>query len=1583
MIQEDDQGSDTPCCGDEMVQNEPGYEEENAPDRFSHEPVRYFDGVLKLTTTDISSNGFGKAWGMTRSWTNGPGYANTSFYGSGWLVSQLPYMQSWNNGNTVVVITNGVNAREFDANGGNWVEHFYLQDKLTYNSTAHEFTLTDTTGNQIKFSDFSTSLPANQQGQLKSLTDRDGNVTQVTSRTTDGKPAEIQRSTTVNGTTYTESYLYSYISSGTNAGLMQNVTLRRQVNGGSWTTIRQVAYTYYDGVLAHGNANDLRTATIQDGSGNTLDTKYYRYYVSESTGYQHALKYLFNADSYARLVAALGTNIDSLTDTQVAPYADNYFEYDSSKRVTKEVTQGGLFTHLYGYTGSSFTNGYNSWKYKTTETLPDNNQLIVYSNYAGEAMLTVFYDTGSLQKWDTFNKYDSAGRVILRALPSAVTGYDDTKSDLLNYNSLTGLYQYLSNNSGLIEITDFGTSTTATSTTPGDVAGYLKDAKIEQGQQGTAILVSGRQYIAQTAGSITIYPVANMTRYRNTDGTGTETTSYSYTFFSGTDQIQSAAVSLPVISSAQNGPGTSDVLTVFNDAYGRPIWSKDADGFINYIQYDPATGAVTKTITDVDTTRTGDFQNLPNGWSTPSGGGLNLITLYQVDGVGRPTKITDPLGNVTYKVYLDTNHEIRTYPGWNSSTHLPTGPTQDLRLDETNSYVETLTMSATPAVDGNGNPTGGEAIANVQTLSRTYLNSANQLIYRDNYFNLSGLTYSTSPNLGTENVNFYRTRYAYSANGLLNRIQFPTGTIQRTVYDSHKRLVSEWIGTNDNGATDSDPTGGGASGNNMKQIAGNVYDGGGIGGTVRRIETAYDTGDRPYLFTSYNAASGGSIVNQVQDAYNGLGQLITEYQAHSGAVNTSTTPKVQYAYSLMAGGVNNSRLTSMTYPNGRVLNFNYATGVDNTISRLTSISDSTASLESLSYLGLSTVVDRSHPQPGVDLTYIKQTGEPNGDAGDQYTGLDRFGRVVDQRWIITATGTATDRFQYGYDRDSNRLYRDNLVNSSFGELYHANGPSNGYDLLNQLTNFARGTLNSSKDTITSPSHSQSWALDALGNWSSVTTDGSTQTRTANQQNEITSISGLTTPTYDANGNMTGDQNGKTLIFDAWNRLVQMKNGTTVLETYGYDGRGWRITENPGTVRDLYYSMLWQLLEEDVGGSMQDQYLWSPVYVDALVERDTPTQRMYVQQDATFNVTALVDTSGNVQERYVYDPFGAVTILTPSWAARGSSSYSWIYFHQGGRFDNATGLYGYRHRDLSPTLGRWVELDPVGLAPDSNPYRYVSNNPTTKADPSGFWPQWLNNASNWVGDQVAWYVDAGSAFPGAVADTFASGEAWDSFQGYAVGMPDMVGDQAVWVVNTLGGDLPKPNLAGHIPPLYGNVQAYNGGQHLGHGTVINMEVAALLYGLGCLGGAGDVAYGAGEGEVAAGAAGTAGDLAAAEEAAAEAEAEAGVGGAEAAGEGASAPASTPVGHSGAPFGSAVNPPAYIEGQYYSADAVNAMQCRGIPPSVVQNTIENGEVILQPANGTVVFYDQVNNVSVAVNPNTGTVVTVFQGMAKPKP
>lgn len=175
----------------------------------------------------------------------------------------------------------------------------------------------------------------------------------------------------------------------------------------------------------------------------------------------------------------------------------------------------------------------------------------------------------------------------------------------------------------------------------------------------------------------------------------------------------------------------------------------------------------------------------------------------------------------------------------------------------------------------------------------------------------------------------------------------------------------------------------------------------------------------------------------------------------------------------MAGGANHSRLVGMTYPDGRALHYGYAAGPDDAISRVTSLADDDGlggpgqALEQYAYLGLGTIVGRSRPQPGVDLTYARRPGEADGDAGDPYTGLDRFGRVVDQRWLEAATGTAVDRYAYGHDRGGNRTYRANLLDSALDELY-------AYDATGQLTGFARGVLSDSDsdgvlDAVASPS----------------------------------------------------------------------------------------------------------------------------------------------------------------------------------------------------------------------------------------------------------------------------------------------------------------------------------------------------------------------------------------------------------------------------------------------------------------------------------------------------------------------------------
>lgn len=233
----------------------------------------------------------------------------------------------------------------------------------------------------------------------------------------------------------------------------------------------------------------------------------------------------------------------------------------------------------------------------------------------------------------------------------------------------------------------------------------------------------------------------------------------------------------------------------------------------------------------------------------------------------------------------------------------------------------------------------------------------------------------------------------------------------------------------------------------------------------------------------------------------------------------------------------------------RQVRYEYNTGLDTTISRVSFIADSDLAphYEEYSYLGASTIVIRKRPQPNYDLSYFKLAAEPVADAGDQYTGLDRFGRIVDQRWIRTSNASHRDRFKYGYDRLHNPLYKENLINTAKSELFHLSGaPSNtSYDLLSRMTEHHIGTLGAGKDTITDTDPNtpdpvygaQIFSLDALGNWTTVTQDGTAQTRTHNSQNQITSVSGgAFTPTYDSNGNLTRDHTGRQFVFDAWNSL---------------------------------------------------------------------------------------------------------------------------------------------------------------------------------------------------------------------------------------------------------------------------------------------------------------------------------------------------------------------------------------------------------------------------------------------------------------
>ena len=118
--------------------------------------------------------------------------------------------------------------------------------------------------------------------------------------------------------------------------------------------------------------------------------------------------------------------------------------------------------------------------------------------------------------------------------------------------------------------------------------------------------------------------------------------------------------------------------------------------------------------------------------------------------------------------------------------------------------------------------------------------------------------------------------------------------------------------------------------------------------------------------------------------------------------------------------------------------------------------------------------------------------------------------------------------------------------------------------------------------------------------------------------------------------------GLTCKYDAWNRLVEVTDGETVVATHEYDGLNRRTIESPTPGSTYYmhkfYNSSWQIVEsrDDLADADPEnvepcvQYVWSPRYIDAAVLRDENTdedglcddERLYYLCDANFNVTTL-------------------------------------------------------------------------------------------------------------------------------------------------------------------------------------------------------------------------------------------------------------------------------------------------------------------------------------------------------------------------
>src|SRR5690606_33308147 len=107
----------------------------------------------------------------------------------------------------------------------------------------------------------------------------------------------------------------------------------------------------------------------------------------------------------------------------------------------------------------------------------------------------------------------------------------------------------------------------------------------------------------------------------------------------------------------------------------------------------------------------------------------------------------------------------------------------------------------------------------------------------------------------------------------------------------------------------------------------------------------------------------------------------------------------------------------------------------------------------------------------------------------------------------------------------------------------------------------------------------------------------------------------------------------------------------------------------------------------------------PYYIDALaVSYEAGGAKTFYTHDANFNVTAAINASGTVVERYQYSPYGEATILDADFALDsatddGLSDIGNEYLYTGRRLDPETGLTQFRNRYYHAQLGRFVNRDP--------------------------------------------------------------------------------------------------------------------------------------------------------------------------------------------------------------------------------------------------------------------------------------------------
>ena len=387
--------------------------------------------------------------------------------------------------------------------------------------------------------------------------------------------------------------------------------------------------------------------------------------------------------------------------------------------------------------------------------------------------------------------------------------------------------------------------------------------------------------------------------------------------------------------------------------------------------------------------------------------------------------------------------------------------------------------------------------------------------------------------------------------------------------------------------------------------------------------------------------------------YNDLGQLI-EVKEVRGALTFTT----QYEYDL--SGV----ITQITLPSGREIDYLHNANAQ--------VSDVSADVNSAS----TTIVS--------SITYL-----PFGPITSMVYGNGKsLSASYDQDYWPTSRSVNTV-FSHTYDTDDN------------GNIIQKGAWTYDYDALNRL------------DDQNDGSTTTAFTYDAIGN-RLTENDGSTTTYTYPSTSSKLSSVGSDSYTYDAAGNITGND-VLDFVWDAAGRLEETKTAgtSTVVGAYTYDYANKRTSKTvSGTTTHYVYGQGGLLYGEyDNTGALIREYVYLNGEPLAQIDAGGSETLIYLHTDHLMTPRYATNTSGSTVWTWDSGAFGAE-------APTGSATVNLRF--PGQYYDGETSLHYNWNRYYDPATGRYISSDPIGLVGGLNTYLYAMANTLINFDPEGLY-----------------------------------------------------------------------------------------------------------------------------------------------------------------------------------------------------------------------------------------------------------------------